>query len=507
MNKEVLWENPTLSEKTFAQFPIESLPPFLGDFCKAIALEVQVPIELPFFAALSVISAATCGNVEVQVRGRYREALSFYSLIGLGSGNRKSEVLRTLKAPLLEIEKVQQDEVKPNRASQIAERKALEQALEGLQSKARNKGVTPSLHVDIQQAAKKVEDCRVMREPRIFADNVTPERHAALIATYNSIAIIEPEGGFFEGLSRYGKSNTPQVDYLNKSYGGEPFRFDRQHGEAIQAENPHAVLHFSIQPHIVREIKKNPHFTGTGFANRFLYSLPQSLIGQRSFETPPVAIGLIQGWQMSIAALHKACITNPGRQLTIEQSALALLKSFQEAIEPQLASRLQPIEGWASKLPGQLIRIAALYELAANPSAGSVSPESMEAAIFLAPYLEEHALKALAATGDELPAYKLLTYLVEKQESFKPLEIGSVGYVGAISYQFTTRTLHAQFNKNSFLRYSEGQATLLRGLLQELAKDYWVQRIEVEPGKQGGRPTELWAVNPKAPESFRRLYG
>jgi replicative DNA helicase len=497
MSQELNWSKPVIRESVMTQFPIESVPHYLGDLCSAIALEVQVPIELPYFAALSVLAAASNGKVEVIVRGRHKEHLSFYNVIGLGSGNRKSEVVRTLRLPLVEIESELIAQVKPVRARQLAERKAYEQALEGLQAKARSKGVTPSTLADIEAATEKLAKCQVQTLPKIFADNVTPEKHAALIAEHGSSSIIEPEGGFFEGLSRYGNNKSAQVDYLNKSYGGEAFRVDRQGGDSIHAEQPHCVLHFSIQPHLILAIRNNPDFMGTGFANRFLFCLPQSLIGQRALDVPPVAQGLLDSWAMTIKALFDCNHAKPIRQLTIGQSGLALLRSFNEQLEPQLVTSLLPVQGWASKLAGQLVRIAALYELAANPSATEISSENIAAALALAPYLQEHALKALTGASQDQPLHKVLTYLMEKQEGLEPQQSSSVGSVGAIpSFQFTTRQLQQHFNKSSWLAISDNQAATLRGILTELAKDNWVRLVPTESTPQGGRPAELWEVNP-----------
>jgi hypothetical protein len=82
MSQEIQWSNPVITQLQNVQFPIESAPHYLADLCKAIALEVQVPIELPYFAAVSVLAAATNGKIEVVVKGRYKEQLSFYNIIG-----------------------------------------------------------------------------------------------------------------------------------------------------------------------------------------------------------------------------------------------------------------------------------------------------------------------------------------------------------------------------------------------------------------------------------------
>ena len=506
MNLEHTWQAPKLPENKATQFPIDEVPHLLADLVKALALEVQVPIELPYFAALSLLATATGGKVEVQIKGRHKEQLSFYSIIALGSGNRKSEVIKTLKAPHLMIEGELLAKARPVRNQQLSERKAYEQVLEGLQAKAR-KGLTDSLRVDIENATQKITECQVIPLPRIFADNVTPEKHAALIAEHGSSAIVEPEGGFFEGLSRYSTSKSAQVDYLNKSYGGEPFRVDRQGGESIQADKPHCVLHFSIQPHIVESIRSNLDFMGTGFANRFIYSLPQSLIGQRLMDTPPVNDGLIQSWHMIVRSIFESCQGNEIKELKLDLGALALFRDFSEQLESRLITELLQVQGWASKLPGQLVRIAALYELAANPKADLVSAESMRSALALADYLQAHALKALTPPTDEQPAMKVLAYLIDKAQSLQSEQGGSVGSVGSIPYQFTTRSLQLQFNKTSWLKVSDQPAMTLRGILHGLAKDCWVRLVPTESTDKGGRPAELWELHPQAAETLRQLHG
>jgi len=509
MITENVWHEPRITENAAEQFPIESVPHYLADLVQALALEVQVPIELPYFAAISLLATATSGSVEVSVKGRHTEQLSIYSIIGLGSGNRKSEVVKTLKAPHLAFEKDLIAQAKPVRKSQEAERKALEQVLEGLHAKAR-KGLTDSLRVDIENATQKLAECNVFPLPRIFADNVTPEKHAALIAEHGSSTIVEPEGGFFEGLSRYGTSKSPQVDYLNKSYGGEPFRVDRQGGESVQADKPHCVLHFSIQPHIVESIRSNSDFMGTGFANRFMYSLPQSLIGSRLMDTPPVNAGLLQSWHMIVQSIFESCYGLPVRQLRLDAGAYAKWRDYSEQLESRLITELLPVQGWASKLPGQLVRVAALYELAANPKTDSVSAESMQSALALAPYLQAHALKALTPPTHDQPAMKVLTYLITKLQELQGQQGGSVGSVGAIpalTYQFTTRSVQHQFSKTAWLKLSDQPAMTVRGILQGLASDNWVRVVKTESTDKGGRPAELWELHPQAHEYQVSLNG
>jgi hypothetical protein len=165
-----------------------------------------------------------------------------------------------------------------------------------------------------------------------------------------------------------------------------------------------------------------------------------------------------------------------------------------------------PVWGWASKLSGQLVRIAAHYEPAANAKTESVSAENMYTALALAPYLKAHALKALAPPSRDQPAMKVLSYLIGKAQSLESEQNGSVGSVGLIPYQFTTRSLQNQFNKTSWLRAGDQPAMTLRGLLHGLARSNWVRLVVTESTENGGRPAKLWKLHPEAAEYLRQLH-
>jgi hypothetical protein len=65
---------------------------------------------------------------------------------------------------------------------------------------------------------------------------------------------------------------------------------------------------------------------------------------------------------------------------------------------------------------------------------------------------------------------------------------------------------NAAATAEALARSENYQAATLRGLLVQLSKDYWLQLMRTQSTAKGGRPQERWAVNPKAPESFRQLY-
>lgn len=493
------WQVPIIKEHQRVAFPIQSVPHYLADLSKAIAETVQVPVELPYFAALAVIATATNGKVQVNVANRYTESLSLYSVVFLGSANRKSQVIKILKAPLLELEADLVKAESGTRAQQLAEQRTYERNLESVQNRAGKAGVTDELLADLAAATEKLEQCKVKELPRILCDNVTPEKHAELIAIHGSIGHIEPEGDFFNGLARYSGDKAPQVTYLNKAHGGEPFRFDRRNGSSFYAEQPHAVIHVSTQRRDIANVRSNEVFTGTGFMNRFLFSAPQSLIGERFSQSPPLAAGQSESWSLLVTGLFKNCYNREPKVLTLEGQAYAMLLDFNEKLEPQLITTLLPIQGWAGKLAGACVSIAGLYELAANPHAATISTASLETALALAPYLIDQAIEVLTTPLEDKPARKILTYLIREAEKLQAEQSSNVGNVGALlSYTFTTRSVQSQFGKSAWLVASDKPAMTLRGLLIELQESYWIQQLPAESTDKGGRPKELWELNPQA---------
>lgn len=79
--------------------------------------------------------------------------------------------------------------------------------------------------------------------------------------------------------------------------------------------------------------------------------------------------------------------------MSLDQKAQDLFRAFWEALEPRHKAHgdLAAVEGWAKKLPGQVLRIAAVLALYEEPTTLIVSGEVMDDAIALVPYLIQHA--------------------------------------------------------------------------------------------------------------------
>src|ERR1043165_7914013 len=91
------------------EFPVAGLPPWARDYVIALSYVLQVE---PVVIALSVLGAtaiAVQAKAELAVRGGWGEPLSFWALVALRSGNRKTPALLRPLRPLRDFERTEND--------------------------------------------------------------------------------------------------------------------------------------------------------------------------------------------------------------------------------------------------------------------------------------------------------------------------------------------------------------------------------------------------------------
>lgn len=149
-----------------------------------------------------------------------------------------------------------------------------------------------------------------------------------------------------------------------------------------------------------------------------------------------------------------------------------MFQQYRREHEPRLGEQgdLAHLTGWANKLPGQLLRIAALFALVAEPNADTVPLGAMQSALSLSPYLVGQALyvhgaPVIGATAKVLEA-------VCKQ----PAPV------------FTTRDVHRKVQNRAWCQ----QADQVQYELGHLARAGFIRR---RPSEYGSK-SEHWERHP-----------
>ncbi|MFE2183293.1 YfjI family protein [Streptomyces sp. NPDC059455] len=416
-----VWDEPVplTVRRELPAFPLGTLPPWLRDYVAAVAEETQTPADMAGSLALAVLASAAGGRTVVHIRGRWREPTNLFVVVALPPANRKSAVFSLMTEPLYIAEKTMVTES----ASRIVEaeltaRLAKEAADHAAAKAARaESGKRDELVAEAIGLAQVAESLTVPAVPRLLADDATPEVIASLLAEQGGrLAVMSAEGGIFDIIAgRY--SGTPNMEVFLKGQAGDRLRVDRRGREEF-IESPALTMGLAVQPSVLKDIGKIKGFDERGLLARFLYALPQSLVGRRKILPDPIPDAVAETYERNITALALALAdwTDPA-VLQLSPGAHDALVAFEERQEPRLEEKrgdLGHVSKWAGKLAGTTARLAGLLHLATHLKDGHTKPidaDTLHAAVQLTDYFTDHALSVFDLMGADDTANRARTIL------------------------------------------------------------------------------------------------
>jgi replicative DNA helicase len=478
-------------------FPVEVLPGWLGEYVAAVATATQTPPDLAGMLALAVLATVSAGAVEVEPRPGWREPLCLFVAVGMDAGSRKSGVFTAMTRPVADFERDQATAALPGITETAVLRRIADQAAATAEAAA---GKAPASHQEDARAeaiarAADAAALVVPPLPRWLVDDATPEALAGLLATYGRIALLSPEGDVFDQMAgRYNQGAGPNLGVYLKGHAGDLLKVDRRGRPPEYVERPCLTIGLAVQPEVLRGLAGRPGFGGRGLLARFLYSLPQSLVGRRQPGAPPVPAAVADRYTLELQALAATLAVPAGddepARLTLNQAAGELLLGFERELEPRLAAGsgdLAHLAGWAAKLAGATCRLAALLHLADHLRDGWAQPiasATFAGALRLAGYLIEHARAVFDLMGADPrvdDARWLLDWIARTSQA-----------------QFTRRDAHRAAPQGRFPK-----ATNLDPALSLLEEHGYLRRVDADPsGPKGGRPpSPRFLINPLHPST------
>lgn len=384
------------------------LPGLIGEMAAAVAQSTQTPQAASCACVLSVLAAVLQRRFEVSPYGDdYRETLSLWTLVALPSGARKTAIIGALAAPLHHFEKLERDRLRSEIARINSQRLVAKKRIESLTQQAA-KADNPQEREKLRQAIEDEElampDER--RAPRLITGDVTPERLQALIAEHGEkMTVLSDEPGIFQVLAGQYSGGMANIDAFLQSHSGAPFRVDRS-GREAHVDRPALSFGLMIQPGILAELSGVKRFRDSGLLARFLFVIPESLVGTRDVRARSgIPEKLRADWEgLLFTLLPRGEPSAPGKPAILELSdeARECWLAFAEKIERNQGAggRFESISDWSAKLPGAAVRIAALLELAGSRGeARIVGIDSMRRAVRLASLLIPHAEAAFRLLG------------------------------------------------------------------------------------------------------------
>lgn len=489
------WDDPIpLDDPQGPPFPVGALPDRIGAFVQAVANAAQVPVDLAAVVALGTLSAACGGKYVLHLPGNsWREPVHLMLVAVAPPGARKSAVFDLLTRPLLDYEELIQSDERRAFASWESRMRISEKELASSEAElAKHRGAGDSLS-DAEArhlaAVNEVEDHRE-RKPRVtqvMADDVTMEAaKSMLFEQAGALAVMSAESAFLSVLAGRYSEGSPNLDVLLNGHAGDRIRVDRKGRPPETIRRACLSLTLMVQPDVIRDLGKVRGFVQRGGAARLLPSFPADWLGSRSVDVEPVSEALADGWAAVVTLiarrrpLLKHGCYDPW-SIDLGAAAAARFREYRLLHEPGMArgGRYHDIRDWAAKQEGAVQRLAGLLHIAMHdrPQDVPASVETMERAIRLADYFEDHArilyrrLRGRSQHGDAREVLDAVR------------EIGS---------PTTRRELHRRLQDRVAFEHSDD----LTAPLAVLEAYGHVRRNRVV-GDKGGRPSEIITMNPQ----------
>jgi DNA polymerase I-like protein with 3'-5' exonuclease and polymerase domains len=398
-------------------FPVDILPPWVGDWATAAAVALQVPVDLPATLALAACSAGVAQKVVAVPRPGWAEPVNTYWVTALPPSDRKTQAFTRAVAPVFEMQDRIRQESAPARREAEATQKALLKRAARLEDKYA-KAETPEERTEALEELKAVkaefDQLIVPVLPQLLVDDETPDNLTKTVCEQGGrLFQASAEGTLFENIGRW--SDKPTFDIYLKAYSGDPLSVGRVTRARTECRHPALTCAIAPQPAVIEGLGEDPSLAGRGFLARWFYALPQSKVGARVIGPPHVPDAVRQRYHAGVEALWGMAggADEDGRpqpwRLAFTPEADRVIRAFERWVEPRLAEGgdLWALAGWGGKAAGGAVRIAAVLHLAEagvadGPRLPPVSVSAAERAVRLVrDYLVPHARAAFGLIGSD----------------------------------------------------------------------------------------------------------
>lgn len=449
-------------------FPVHCLPQTIRDYVNFVSETTQVYPDMPASVALAALSVCLQGKAKVSFSLYWSEELNLYMLIIAPPGERKSAVFSAMTAPINKFVNEYNALHLIDVQTYFNSKKMLDSKL----NKAIEKGEDSSVIRDIQM---EINALQPVKEMKLITTDVTAEALAAIMSDNNdTMGIMSPEGGIFDVISGMYSNSIINLNIFLSSYDGEPVKIDRKYGSVTLT---HPLLTFGIcaQPQVLNNVISNQQFIGKGLTQRFLFCLPDSMIGHRKLIQDINGTEVTKRYKELIYRLLNMP-PNPDQCIELSCKATDLFTAYADKIEYQMSENetLADYREFFSKLPGKTLRMAGLLHLCEHSPSECISGETMAAAIEISKYYGQHYLKMMCAES-----YNDTPQLVLE----KMIVLASKNGVSTISFRDIKRSVRKLTDEQ------------VRDALEILTTHKYISYVPPEHNC-GNRRKESYALNP-----------
>lgn len=370
-------------------FPLDVLPAWIANQCQQIADDLQFDPDLPAQLALTVLSIIAGRTVRVHVTGPWTEAgCNTYLATAMDSSDGKSPAFSKMLQPIDTLQQTMTAASAQDREHAATERKIIE--------RDRDKAITAGDRAKARHHTDELANVPEIAAPRLYADDVTPERLAVMLSEQGCrLAIVSSEGGVFRMMGK-GYSDTAILnDVYLKSWSGDTLTVDRIGRPSVVVNNPRLTIGVTVQPSVLTGLSEYPELHDRGLIPRFMMALPDTRKGHRDKKRPTTwddrTDHTYQTTMLALADLYLP-LTTP-ITLRLDHGALDAFTDWQQDHEHRLRPRgdLETLAVWIAKMHSTVIRVAGLLHIAAGNTAPVIGTDTILRAMTIGEYWIAHA--------------------------------------------------------------------------------------------------------------------
>lgn len=463
---------PLMREMPAAEpFPVESLGSLLGDGAQAINDRVQAPMAI---CANSVLATATLAiqahaDVILPIGSDRQKPVSAYFVTIAETGERKTECDFHAMWPVRQRERQLRDEYDAKRESYLNDKAAWDKAREAALKQGKGNRMA------IKAALDKLGPPPIPPlEPMLTSTEPTYEGLCKQFATHHpSLGIFTSEGGqFIGGHGMKDENKLRTAGGLSGLWDGEPVRRVRAGDGATILPGRRLSGHIMAQPEVSSILFNDPLLMGQGLLSRLLVAQPESAAGTRMprKEKAETAAQLKTYGDTLLKIMERVPPTKNGkanelqpRAVPLSADAITKWLEFVAHVERSIGQggELEPVKGFANKLPEHAARLAAVLTLVENINAHEITVDALERGIALAEHYATEALRIFEfsrANTDLVLAQRLLDWIQKWPEAVISLPDIYQRSLNAISDKATAAKLVAILVDHGWLTPVKGGA-------------------------------------------------
>lgn len=499
------WEDPVMiDEQGREPFPIDSLPDLIKDAVHYASEYVQAPVPLIVASALSALSLACQGLVDVMRPDGKRLPTSLYLITVGDPGERKTTCDDLFLSPIRNFQDRKDIEMKGEIQLYETDMEFWKAKRSGLTDKIRKvtkdekSGDDCAKEIENLYTALKEHDNNKPEKPVVptyIRQDETPDSLAHSMATgWPSAGLVSSEAGqFLGGYSMNKDSRTRMCGMLNSFWSNDPYLVNRKTSDPFRVAGVRMTLALQIQERVLQDFNKQSGnlMRNIGLFSRALFSFPESTQGNRFYKMPGENEdqSLEFFYDRITKLLEMGLETDENGRLVptalkLDEGAGRVWIDFYNEVEASIKGQFEEIKDMAGKAAENALRLAASFCRFMDGKIIDVKIMK-NACIIVRWYLSEtnRSFGKLDALMNNRDLVTFEKWIIRKAQNG--------------SFKMTIREIQLSLGKGPI---RDGGSQYIKELLEKL-KDRGL--VNIRDGSSASRSAKVVTINPKVIEATR----